>query len=196
MPGSRRLLCVSKGVILRFSDPAMVPSAGAAAPRAEPVVGVASMSGAPPANFRYGPSTRWRFRSSYVRLFSRRITVRVMARRLPPDDLFFGPVAQAGCFASLAFVLLYFGRRDRRARSLGLFVLDAASNFTTPALQTIAQPSILTSAALSLRTDAFQAALLWYFFRPSRDRPPMRRWGERRYIHDRRICARRVAREP
>jgi len=141
----------------------MVPSAGAVAPRAEPVVG--SFSGASP-----GELPVWPLNALAIPIIVRAVIFAgaLVFETLQPNPQRMIPVwaqlLQAGCFASLAFVLLYFGRADRRARSLGLFVLDAASNFTTPALQTIAQPSVLTSAALNMRTDAFQAALLWYFF--------------------------------
>jgi GAF domain-containing protein len=66
-------------------------------------------------------------------------------------------------FALVAGVLLYYGGSDRRAWSLGLFILDSAC--------TLAESQILRSDALwplvrasvYLRTDAFQAALLWFF---------------------------------
>jgi tRNA A-37 threonylcarbamoyl transferase component Bud32 len=143
----------------------MVSSAGAAPASVEPAVGLHSLSGPAPGELPVWPLTA--------------LAVPIIARAaLFASALLFEPwqadpgrmipiwaqLLQAGCFASLAFVLLYFGGRDRRAQSLGLFVLDAAGNFTTPALQSIALPSVLTSAALHLRTDAFQAALLWYFF--------------------------------
>lgn len=72
-------------------------------------------------------------------------------------------VLQACCFASLAFILLRYGRSDRRAWSLGLFVLDVASTLLSPFARDIAAPSAVTVFALSLRTDAFQAALVWFF---------------------------------
>lgn len=72
-------------------------------------------------------------------------------------------IVQAACFAALALLLLRYGRGDRRAWSLGLFVLDAAATLLTPFVRAIEGPSLLAGAALHLRTDAFQAALLWFF---------------------------------
>ena len=72
-------------------------------------------------------------------------------------------ILQAGCFASLAFVLLRYGRDDRRAWSLGLFVVDVAATLLTPFVRAIEAPSSLAWAGLHLRTDAFQAALVWFF---------------------------------
>ncbi|MEZ5293282.1 MAG: serine/threonine-protein kinase [Vicinamibacterales bacterium] len=70
---------------------------------------------------------------------------------------------QSACFGMLAFVLLRYGRHDRRAWSLGLFVLDAASTLVTQVLRSIPSPALLTIIGLHIRTDAFQAAMIWYF---------------------------------
>ncbi|MEW6321726.1 MAG: protein kinase [Acidobacteriota bacterium] len=70
---------------------------------------------------------------------------------------------QAACFMALAFVLLRYGRADRRAWALGLFVLDAGATLLTPFVRAIENPSFITALTVHLRTDAFQAALLWYF---------------------------------
>ena len=72
-------------------------------------------------------------------------------------------ILQASFFATLAFVLLYYGRGDRRAWSLGLFILDSASTLVEPFVRGVADPSALTALGLHLRTDAFQAALVWFF---------------------------------
>jgi protein kinase-like protein/GAF domain-containing protein len=81
-------------------------------------------------------------------------------------------ILQAAVFASLAFLLLRYGRGDRRAWSLGLFVLDAGTTLLGPFVRSITAPSKLTTLAIGLPTDAFQAALLWFFAdgfpRPSR----------------------------
>jgi len=83
-------------------------------------------------------------------------------------------ILQASFFASLAFVLLFYGRADRRAWSLGLFILDSAGTLVEPFVRGVADPSALTWLGLHLRTDAFQAALVWFFAsefpRPSRNR--------------------------
>lgn len=83
-------------------------------------------------------------------------------------------ILQASFFASLAIVLLFYGRSDRRAWSLGLFILDSAGTLVEPFVRTAADPSALTALGLHLRTDAFQAALVWFFAsefpKPSRNR--------------------------
>lgn len=82
---------------------------------------------------------------------------------------------QAAFFAAIAAVLLHYGRADRRAWSLGLFVLDAASTLSEPFVKDIVQPTAVVRLALNLRTDAFQAALLW-FFASEFPRPARARW--------------------
>ena len=72
-------------------------------------------------------------------------------------------ILQASFFALLAFVLLFYGRGDRRAWSLGLFILDSASTLVEPFVRVVADPSALTTLGLRIRTDAFQAALVWFF---------------------------------
>jgi hypothetical protein len=72
-------------------------------------------------------------------------------------------ILQAGFFASQAVILLYFGRADRRAWSLGVFILDVACTLVEPFVRTVAPPSPLLAFALQIRTDAFQAAMLWFF---------------------------------
>ena len=72
-------------------------------------------------------------------------------------------ILQATCFAALAFMLLRYGRSDRRAWSLGLFVMDAAATLLTPFVRAIDVPSAAVWAGLHMRTDAFQAALVWFF---------------------------------
>jgi hypothetical protein len=71
-------------------------------------------------------------------------------------------ILQSTCFASVAFVLLYYGWRDRRAWVLGLFILDTAAALL-PFVRSIHPPGAMLQAALSTRTDAFQAALIWFF---------------------------------
>jgi Protein kinase domain len=84
-----------------------------------------------------------------------------------PDPNYFIPawaqILQSCAFTALACVLLIYGRGDRRAWSLGLFVLDAAATLLTPFVRAIPAPSLLTWAALYTRTDAFQAAMIWFF---------------------------------
>ncbi len=72
-------------------------------------------------------------------------------------------ILQASTFAVLAFMLLRFGRHDRRAWSIGLFILDAASTLLTPFVRASTAPTALTWLGLHLRTDAFQAAMVWFF---------------------------------
>lgn len=72
-------------------------------------------------------------------------------------------LSQAAFFAAIAGVLLFSGRGDRRAWSLGLFILDAATTLSEPFVQSVASPPAFVAFARNLRTDAFQAALLWFF---------------------------------
>jgi serine/threonine-protein kinase len=72
-------------------------------------------------------------------------------------------VMQAAFFVSLSTVLLFFGRRDQRAWSLGVFILDAGATLLAPFVRGIPAAPAWVSAALFLRTEAFQAALVWYF---------------------------------
>jgi hypothetical protein len=80
-------------------------------------------------------------------------------RMVPP----WAAISQAALFIVLAFILLRYGRSDRRAWVLGVFILDAAATLLEAFAREIASPSTLTWVALRLRTDAFQAAMLWFF---------------------------------
>jgi hypothetical protein len=84
----------------------------------------------------------------------------VPANRIIPPP---AQIGQATLFGCLATLLLYSGRADRRAWSLGLFVLDAAATLLTPFVASSRNASAATQFALHLRTDAFQAAMLWFF---------------------------------
>src|SRR5688572_29437041 len=57
-------------------------------------------------------------------------------------------ILQSGCCASAAIVLLTYGRRDRRAWVLGLFILDAAGTLLTPFLRSVVSPHVLLTVAL------------------------------------------------
>src|SRR5579864_6469477 len=70
---------------------------------------------------------------------------------------------QALCFASVAFVLLYYGRSDWRAWALGLFIMDAAATLMSPFVRAIQPRPALVWLGTHLHTDAFQAALVWFF---------------------------------
>ena len=70
---------------------------------------------------------------------------------------------QASAFAGLALMLLRFGRHDRRAWALGLFILDAGTTLLTPFVRASTAPTVVTWLGLHLRTDAFQAAMAWFF---------------------------------
>jgi GAF domain-containing protein len=72
-------------------------------------------------------------------------------------------IVQATFFASLACVLLGYGRADPRAWSLGLFILDAGATLLTPFVRGITDAPAVVRLGLDLRTDAFQAALVWFF---------------------------------
>ena len=72
-------------------------------------------------------------------------------------------ILQASVFAAFAGVLLYGGRRDRRAWALGVFILDVAGTLLQPFVADVPNPSRLTRLGLLLRTDAFQAAFVWFF---------------------------------
>lgn len=72
-------------------------------------------------------------------------------------------ILQSSCFASVAFVLLYYGWRDRRAWVLGLLILDSAATLMRPFARSIPAPPGLLQTALLAQTDAFQAALIWFF---------------------------------
>jgi hypothetical protein len=80
-------------------------------------------------------------------------------RMVPP----WAAISQATFFIALAFVLLWYGRSDRRAWVLGVFILDAAATLLEAFIREIPSPSVITWSALRLRTDAFQAALMWFF---------------------------------
>src|SRR5262245_779776 len=85
--------------------------------------------------------------------------VAVPGRQVPP----WVAISQAAFFIALAFVLLRYGRSDRRAWVLGVFILDAAATLLEAFVREIPSPSLITWIALRLRTDAFQAALMWFF---------------------------------
>jgi len=70
---------------------------------------------------------------------------------------------QASAFAGLALLLLRFGRHDRRAWALGLFILDSGTTLLTPFVRASTAPTVVTWLGLHLRTDAFQAAMAWFF---------------------------------
>jgi hypothetical protein len=70
---------------------------------------------------------------------------------------------QVSLFAAIAIVLLNYGRADRRAWSLGLFILDSAATLSQPFVEAVQNAPVLVTLALNTRTDAFQAALLWFF---------------------------------
>jgi hypothetical protein len=70
---------------------------------------------------------------------------------------------QSAFFAGIAAILLLYGRNDRRAWALGLFILDAASTLVEPFVQLVPDPPAFVGVAGYLRTDAFQAAMLWFF---------------------------------
>ena len=72
-------------------------------------------------------------------------------------------ILQASVFASFSIMLLHYGKGDRRAWSLGLFILDSAGTLVEPFVRGVTNPSALIQLGLHLRTDAFQAALLWFF---------------------------------
>ena len=72
-------------------------------------------------------------------------------------------ISQSLLFASLAFVLLRYGWQDRRAWSLGLFILDAAATLVAPFARTVEPSPAWLTLALHTPTDAFQAAMLWFF---------------------------------
>jgi hypothetical protein len=80
-------------------------------------------------------------------------------RAIPP----WAQLLQATVFAAIGGVLLALGRRDPRAWSLGLFIVDSGSTLAEPLLRRIADPGNILSFALHLRTDAFQAAMIWFF---------------------------------
>ena len=80
-------------------------------------------------------------------------------RMVPP----WAAISQATFFIALAFVLLWYGRSDRRAWVLGVFILDAAATLLEAFVREIPSPSGVTWFAMRLRTDAFQAAFLWFF---------------------------------
>ncbi len=80
-------------------------------------------------------------------------------RMVPP----WAAISQATFFIALAFVLLWYGRSDRRAWVLGVFILDAAATLLEAFVREIPSPSGITWFAMRLRTDAFQAAFLWFF---------------------------------
>jgi Protein kinase domain len=80
-------------------------------------------------------------------------------RMVPP----WAAISQATLFIALAFVLLRYGRSDRRAWVLGVFILDAAATLLEAFVREIASPSAITWLAMRLRTDAFQAAFMWFF---------------------------------
>jgi GAF domain-containing protein len=87
-------------------------------------------------------------------------------------------ILQAALFAALAFVLVFYGRGDRRAWALGLFVLDAAATLLMPFVRAIDDPTPIVWLGLHLRTDAFQAALVWFFasvFPRASERPALAR---------------------
>ncbi|MGD9903046.1 MAG: protein kinase [Vicinamibacterales bacterium] len=70
---------------------------------------------------------------------------------------------QAAAFAGLALLLLRFGRHDRRAWALGLLILDSGTTLLTPFVRASTDPTPVTWLGLHLRTDAFQAAMAWFF---------------------------------
>ena len=72
-------------------------------------------------------------------------------------------LCEALLFASQAALLLYFGWADRRAWALGVFILDAACTLVEPYVRSIPKPNFVIEQALHIRTDAFQAAMLWFF---------------------------------
>jgi hypothetical protein len=72
-------------------------------------------------------------------------------------------VLVAMLFCALAALLLIAGRGDRRAWALGLFVLDSGATLLEPFVHAIAQPPAPVWFAEQLRTDAFQAAFIWFF---------------------------------
>ena len=72
-------------------------------------------------------------------------------------------ILQAGVFAAFAGVMLYGGRGDRRAWALGIFILDVAGTLLQPFVTSVPNPLPLTRLGLLLRTDAFQAAFVWFF---------------------------------
>ena len=72
-------------------------------------------------------------------------------------------IGQASLYFLIASLLIASGRRDRRAWSLGLFILDAGSTLLEPFVRGIHAPPDVIAVGLNLRTDAFQAALLWFF---------------------------------
>src|SRR5437870_117030 len=57
-------------------------------------------------------------------------------------------ILEASLMASLAIVLLYYGRADRRAWSLGLFVMDVGATLLEPFVRAIHQPAAIVWLAL------------------------------------------------
>ncbi len=80
-------------------------------------------------------------------------------RFIPP----WAQLLQAATFGGLALLLLRFGRHDRRAWALGLLILDSGTTLLTPFVRASSAPTAITWLGLHLRTDAFQAAMAWFF---------------------------------
>jgi hypothetical protein len=88
-------------------------------------------------------------------------------------------IGQALFFGILGVFLVRFGRSDRRAWALGLFVLDAGTTLLNPVVRSVPEPSWVLWLAMHLRVDAFQAAVIWFFasvFPRSSISPRVGRW--------------------
>ena len=73
------------------------------------------------------------------------------------------PFGQATLFVALGTLLLWSGRMDRRAWSLGVFLIDSACTLIDPYVYSFPYLTPLLALATQIRPDAFQAAMLWFF---------------------------------
>jgi len=90
-------------------------------------------------------------------------------------------VMVATLFCALAALLLLSGRADLRAWALGLFIFDAGATLLEPFVRGIAQPPVPVWFAEQLRTDAFQAAFIW-FFASAFPQVAQKRWLARAFV--------------
>lgn len=70
---------------------------------------------------------------------------------------------QAALFAGLGVLLIWSGRADRRAWSLGIFLVDSACTLMDPYVGRFSDPPAVIVFFRQVRPDAFQAAMLWFF---------------------------------
>ncbi len=70
---------------------------------------------------------------------------------------------QAALFAGLGAFMIWSGRADRRAWSLGIFLVDSACTLMDPYVGRFTDPPASIAFFRQVRPDAFQAATLWFF---------------------------------